>query len=116
MATRSIARVLLEAKQWHELRQKDELTGDQCLRKGYIAEEVEVLKQDDGAESRDVRFTISTESVDRDRDTVASKGWNFEDFQKNPVVLSAHDHRNPAATASESSRGIGALDCNPRRT
>ena len=96
MEKTDIDHVLLEAKDWHELREKGELTGEESLRKGYIADEVEVLKQDDGQDSRDVRFTISTEVVDRDRDIIQTKGWDLASFEKNPVVLWAHDHRQPS--------------------
>ena len=36
-------------------------------------------------------FTISTASVDRDRDTLAVEGWDLENYKKNPVVLFAHN-------------------------
>lgn len=94
MVTTAIGLVLLEASDWHGLREKDELGDDQAIRKGYLAD-IEILKQQDGEASRDIRFVVSTEAVDRDRDIVASKGWDLEHFKENPVVLWAHDHRNP---------------------
>ena len=42
-------------------------------------------------ETRGLNFTISTASVDRMGDTVAVDGWKLDRYQKNPVVLWAHD-------------------------
>jgi HK97 family phage prohead protease len=41
-------------------------------------------------EDRRVKFTISTSSVDRERDTIAIAGWDLEAYAKNPVVLWGH--------------------------
>lgn len=46
-------------------------------------------------ETRTVDFVISTGAVDRDGDTIDPKGFNLEGFRKNPVVLFAHDQRQP---------------------
>jgi HK97 family phage prohead protease len=45
-----------------------------------------VEKVDDGT----LRFTISTGAVDRDEDTIAVRGWQLDNFRKNPVVLWSH--------------------------
>lgn len=51
-------------------------------------------------DSRNVTFTISTESVDRMGDTIAIEGWKLEAYRKNPVVLWAHDSTSlPVAKA-----------------
>lgn len=47
-------------------------------------EPVEVL------DDRTLRFCISTGSVDRDLDLISVDGWQLDHFQKNPVVLWAH--------------------------
>lgn len=47
---------------------------------------VEVEQTDE----RVLRFTISTGTVDRDRDTIAPAGWQLDNFAKNPVVLWSH--------------------------
>lgn len=41
---------------------------------------------------RKMAFTISTASVDRDGDTIDPKGWQLENYSKNPVVLFGHDY------------------------
>lgn len=41
---------------------------------------------------RKMSFTISTASVDRDGDTIDPKGWQLDNFMKNPVVLFGHDY------------------------
>lgn len=45
-----------------------------------------------GDQSRSLRFTISTGSVDRDEDTIDPQGWELGPFKQNPVVLWAHDY------------------------
>jgi len=45
-------------------------------------------------ESRQAVFTISTEDVDRDGDIVRGNGIDTVDYQKNPVVLFAHDRHS----------------------
>jgi HK97 family phage prohead protease len=45
-------------------------------------------------DSRRVTFTISTASVDRDRDIISVDGWELANFKKSGVVLWAHDYRN----------------------
>lgn len=67
------------------------------LRKQFVLEEV---KQVDG-EDLTLQFTISTGSVDRDSDTLNPEGWKLENYQKNPVVLWAHDYQSlPVARAA----------------
>lgn len=57
----------------------------------------EVTKSND-PNSRLITFTISTETVDRDGDTLAVAGWDLENYKKNPVVLWDHDpHQLPIA-------------------
>ena len=50
-----------------------------------------ITKGDDGRYT----FTISTGSVDRDRDTIESNGWDLEAYRKNPVVLFGHQSCQP---------------------
>lgn len=61
------------------------------VRKQFIADEI---KQEEG-EDRVLRFVISTGAVDRDRDTINPKGWKLKAFKANPVVLFAHNSRQP---------------------
>jgi len=44
-------------------------------------------------EERQAVFVISTEDVDRDGDIISSTGIDTTDYNKNPVVLFAHDSR-----------------------
>ena len=41
-------------------------------------------------------FVASTGEVDRHGDTVAPEGWRLAGYRENPVVLWAHDYRQPA--------------------
>lgn len=66
------------------------------VRKGFLIEE----KKDFGDETRTIEFVISTPIVDRMRDTIDVMGWNLENYQKNPVVLWAHDYRQPPIARS----------------
>lgn len=50
------------------------------------------VKADDG---KAVSFVISTATVDRMGDTVNLDGWRTDSFNRNPVVLWAHDHFSP---------------------
>ncbi len=59
------------------------------LRKQYVADDVQ---KDENGGDRVRRFVISTESPDRDNDTIAVNGWKTENYLKNPVVLWAHDY------------------------
>jgi HK97 family phage prohead protease len=46
-------------------------------------------------DDRIVSFVISTDTVDRDNDTIALDGWELDAFLKNPVVLWAHSRTDP---------------------
>ena len=80
---------------WAALAAKGEAP-DAILTKQYVAEIVRVT--DDGEDEpmpQECDFVISTESVDRDHDTIALDGWKLANYRKNPVVLWAHDYRMP---------------------
>ncbi len=49
-----------------------------------------------GLDDRSVDFVISTGALDRYNSTIAIDGWQTENFEKNPVVLWAHDDSIPA--------------------
>ncbi len=49
-----------------------------------------------GIEDRSADFVISTGALDRYNSTIAIDGWKTENFEKNPVVLWAHDDSIPA--------------------
>lgn len=48
----------------------------------------------------DIDFVISTEAVDRDDDVVFQNGWETDAYDKNPVVLWAHDYTAPPVALS----------------
>ena len=60
-----------------------------------------------GIEDRSADFVISTEALDRYNSTIAVEGWKTENFEKNPVVLWAHDDAIPAIGRAESVRVEG---------
>lgn len=41
------------------------------------------------------RFIISTDDEDRDGDIVKQEGWEFDEFNANPIALLQHDHKQP---------------------
>ena len=49
-----------------------------------------------GIEDRSADFVISTGALDRYNSTIAVDGWQTASFEKNPVVLWAHDDSIPA--------------------
>jgi len=58
-------------------------------------------KADDQTDGFTIPFTISTVAVDRDGDTINPKGWDLKEYKKNPVVLWAHDPRQPPIARAE---------------
>ncbi len=76
---------------WKAAVAKGETPPEGNLRKALIADEI---KQVEG-EARAIQFTISTGSVDRDKDTVNPDGWKLAAYKKNPVVQWAHDYKAP---------------------
>lgn len=75
------------------------------LCKGLVPERKEV-----DLEARTIDFVISTGSVDRDGDTIDPAGWDLSNYRRNPVVLWAHDVRQPPiARAIEISNASGSL-------
>ena len=61
------------------------------LRKQFVCDEVKTIDKD----RRLVDFVISTDAVDRMQDTISVDGWDLKAYKKNPVVLFAHDNREP---------------------
>jgi HK97 family phage prohead protease len=75
----------LNEKQWRD--EKD-------LRDAVLLKAVDtVITESD--EERVLNFRISTETPDSYNDVIKADGWDLERFEKNPVVLWAHDHRQP---------------------
>jgi HK97 family phage prohead protease len=48
-----------------------------------------------GTASPTYRFIISTDDVDRDGDIVKQDGWDFSEFNQNPIALLQHNHAQP---------------------
>ncbi len=46
-------------------------------------------------EDRVIAWTVSDEGVDRDGDIIRQAGWDLKNFRKNPVVMWAHQYREP---------------------
>ena len=61
------------------------------LRKGFVCNTVKMID----VKKRIVDFIISTEAVDRMKDVILVAGWQLKNYKNNPVVLFAHDHRQP---------------------
>lgn len=77
-------------EQWKAMPEEEKNSSRDSLYKGYVAEEIKVIEAD-----RQIRFVISTDAVDRDKDTIAVDGWELSDFRKNPAVLWAHSYTQP---------------------
>lgn len=65
---------------------------------------VEIKGIEDSKDGLKVPFVISTAAVDRDNDTISVAGWKLDNYIKNPVVLWAHDGRQPPVGKAESTR------------
>jgi HK97 family phage prohead protease len=57
---------------------------------------------------RGVEFTISTGSLDRYNSMIAPQGWRFDNYNKNAVVLWAHDDSIPAIARADNVRIEGS--------
>lgn len=88
----------LSLEEWKTLAQAGQAPPEALLFKQYVAE-IEKAPADD---SRKISFTISTGSVDRDRDTLSVAGWVLDNYVKNPVVLWAHYYGQPPVARTES--------------
>lgn len=69
----------------------DKPLGDSKVRVSFDTEVKADEGEDGEKDSRKLKFTISTDSVDRYGDTVAVDGWDLKAYKKNPVVLWAHN-------------------------
>lgn len=70
-------------------------SGAEKILKAYPAE----VKSIEGRE-RQYEFTITTSDVDRENDTIDASGWVLDNYLRNPVVLFAHDYRQPPVGVS----------------
>ncbi|HSR77258.1 MAG TPA: hypothetical protein VLN57_11795 [Xanthobacteraceae bacterium] len=58
-----------------------------CAALGVRKQSIDTVEKVD---ERTLRFTISSGAVDRDLDMINPAGWQLANYQKNPVVLWAH--------------------------
>ncbi len=67
--------------------------------------EAQITKASDGS----FIAVASTNSVDRHGEVVDNNGWELKAFKKNPVILWAHDHTEPAIGVSKKTwvEGVG---------
>ncbi len=82
-----MAKNVLTERELRAAAEARELPAEAHLRKAFSAE----VKVPADPASRIIDFTISTASVDRMGDSIAADGWKYDAYQKNPVVLWAHD-------------------------
>lgn len=62
--------------------------------KRYIPQNIKVKEVD--RDNYTIRFIMSTPDVDRHGEIVDQKGWDFNNYLQNPVVLWGHDQSIPA--------------------
>ncbi len=82
----------LTSDQMVRLQKSGELPEEYGIRKAFTIASKALVGGDD---SRVVRFTVTTNQVDRDRDVIDSAGWDVKDFNANPVIQWAHDYSQP---------------------
>lgn len=70
----------------------------EIIRKQFTIEPITKAEETD--EGLVLDFVISTESVDRDQDSIKMDGWELENYRKNPTILWAHDSRTPPIAKS----------------
>lgn len=75
-----------------------EIPKDELLEKRGYVDLKSISESQDGILTVD--FVITTGAVDRDQDSINPDGWDFTNFDKNPVVLWAHDHKRPPVANS----------------
>src|SRR5690606_23849409 len=72
--------------------------------------DIRSVEQPDLGDRALMEFTISTDSVDRENDTISVEGWDLETYRRNPVVLWAHSRIDtPIGRAIEVGVRDGAL-------
>jgi HK97 family phage prohead protease len=88
----------LNSEQWR----KGKKTSDAIMLKSM---DTEVTQPD--AEKRILSFVISNETVDSYNDVIKADGWDLSRYEKNPVVLWAHDSRQPPVAKAPSIGVVG---------
>jgi len=73
---------------------REKIKNGDDLANAVVVKAVDTIITDEGND-RTLKFVISNEAEDSYKDIVSSDGWDLKRFMKNPVVLWAHDHRQP---------------------
>lgn len=74
----------------HDLQQRAAPEDAALVRKQFAIETAAIDEL-----ARTVTATITTGDIDRDNDTINPEGWELEEYLRSPVVLWAHDSRQP---------------------
>lgn len=84
--------VLVTPERFKALHLARNATGVVVKRSGVVPVGVrkESIEPVEKLDDRTLRFVISTGAVDRDRDSIDPKGWELDNYGRNPVVLWAH--------------------------
>jgi len=82
----------VSTEEFHSIVADKAPTENIAIHQPFVMDEV---KASDDEKSREIKFVVSTEGVDRDRDIIKANGWNLKNFKKNPVVLWAHGYYDP---------------------
>jgi HK97 family phage prohead protease len=60
----------------------------------------QIIKKEIDTAKRELTAVVSDETRDRDGDIIESSGWKLKNFKNNPVVLWAHNYREPPIAQS----------------
>ena len=77
---------IVTLQRFKQINRKQKLAG------ASLATRKQMIAPAEQTEARNLRFTISTASVDRERDVINVNGWDLTNFVRNPVTLWAHDY------------------------
>lgn len=61
-----------------------------------------VKAEKESGDTQALSFVLSDESIDREGDVIRAAGWKLDQYEKNPVVLWAHNYGGPPVA-----RGVG---------
>jgi HK97 family phage prohead protease len=90
-----------EDSEWKKRYNEGGISFETGVRK-LLTPEIEQVKDENGEEQRSLKFTISSNSIDRMGDKIKQTGWELDNYRKNPVVLWAHNSAAPpVAKASD---------------
>ncbi len=80
---------------WTQATESIVVPSEECtLREFHQKNSSDESKDDSGGQP--VTFVLSTDDVDRHGDIISADGWVLDSYRENPVLLWAHDYRQPA--------------------